>query len=286
MHYGVKHNIPVICWESVQQAWTVGRPLLDYLRDRYCVPNGYRIAHLFINAASFGNAQHRKRYFFLAYKDDKLFNIVKPNIPDRHSTVRDVLNTVVQVDEPHVSMFKGDYSPDSFMKRPPDDVACMPVLPQGRDMNWMGRNMLEELRAVSPKYGQTWDLRTSDMPFSMHCIQRLHPDKFMPVISGSAGRFVHPDHDRPITVRECAKLMGWGDIVPCGPNPIGQIGKGICPEVGKWLAEQVMLYLDDHWKDDWESSYDDKTGRWNGDYFSDRPVEKKFDLTRYCPEKP
>ena len=86
--YGVRANIPVLCWESVQQAFTTGRPLLNKLRDELFVPAGYRILHMLLNAATFRNAQHRKRYFFVAYKENLHFPIAVPDLPARHTTVK------------------------------------------------------------------------------------------------------------------------------------------------------------------------------------------------------
>lgn len=292
--YGIKNEYPLICWESVQQAMSVGRPLLDYLRDEMFVPNGYRIAHLMINAATFGNAQHRKRYFFMAYKADRNFNINPPDVVPRHTTVGDVIlipELLERDAQPARFTKKTRYSPDSYIWKTEEEERIIKVFPQGVDMNTFARHRLEIVRHYFPKAARQWDRRTSEMPFSMHCLHRLDPEYYCPVISGSAGRFLHPTLDRSITVREAARLMGWpADVVPIGDNPYGQIGKGVCPEVGTWLAQQALHYLNNDWgQDDWESSYDDRRGEWNGtDYTGHeiKPPEKTFDLTRYAPQKP
>ena len=280
MHYGIRNNIPVICWESVQQAWSVGRPLLDHIRDTMCIPNGYRIAHLFINAATFGNAQHRKRYFFVAYKSDKNFNIVPPQVVPQHATVWDKIECLQDL---KVEMKKHPRQPDHHWHSPRSEI--IQHIPQGYDLNKIGHKCPEILEKV-PYFHDLWENRTSDLPFSLHSLCRLSKDGYMPVISGSSHRYVHPLLDRTLTIRECARLMGWpDDITPIGDNPFGQIGKGICPEIGVWLAEQVKLYHEDHWKEqDWESSYDDKKGEWVGRH--DPGQEKIFNLTRYAPGKP
>ena len=54
--FGIHAGFDLIAFESVQQAYTVGRPLLDILRDDLFVPNHYRIAHLFVNTAEIGRA--------------------------------------------------------------------------------------------------------------------------------------------------------------------------------------------------------------------------------------
>lgn len=277
MHYGIRNNIPIICWESVQQAWSVGRPLLTHLSETLCKPNGYRVAHLFINAATFGNAQHRKRYFFVAYKADKNFNIKPPQVVQPHATVWDKIGGM---DYP-VQKVKHPMQPDHHWDTPRPEI--IPYIPQGFDLNKIGHQR-PELFENCEYYKTQWENRASDLPFSLHSLCRLKADGYMPVISGSSQRYVHPFEDRTITVRECARLMGW-DIAPKGPNPFGQIGKGVCPEIGVWLAEQAKLWHEDHWGDeDWESSYCDKTGMWVGRHNPGQ--EKIFNLTRYAPEKP
>lgn len=289
-HYGVKHDYQLVCWESVQQAMTVGRELLDYLRDKIFVPNGYRIAHLMLNAASFGNPQHRKRYFFMAYKADKPFNIKPPPLLERHATCGDVLfrDDLLKTDV-QFSRFgkKSIYGPDHANDKTDDEWRVMPHLPQGWDLNRFAREKYDVLERVSAKYARTWRERSSDMPFSMHSLMRVRGDGFMPVISSSASRFVHPTLDRTLTLRELSLLMGWPEgVTPLGEMPIGQIGKGIVPAVGTWLAEQAKLYLEDSWGgEDWESSYYKSTQQWHGED-SHSKVEKSFLMTDYCPEKP
>lgn len=283
--YGVQHGYNVIAWESVQEALSVGRELLDYLRDSLFVPNGYRIAHLRLNAASFGNAQNRKRYFFVAYKDDKNFNIIPPKTPERHTTVGDVLSQFEHIDARPVRFRKNTpYGPDSYMDWNDKIKEQAKLVPQGFDLNRLARERPDLLTRESQV---TWEYRLSNMPFSAHAIYRLHKDGYMPVISGSAERFIHPHYNRGLTMRELSALMGWPEgVYPVGDSPIGQIGKGICPEVGAWLAEQVKLYLEDHWGDeDWESSYNHKKGVWEG-RVTHGFAEKTFNLTSYCPPKP
>lgn len=291
-NFGVEAGFEVICWESVQQAFSVGRELLDYLRDTIFIPNGYRLAHLFINAASFGNAQHRKRYFFLAYRDDKTFNIKPPRVlPERHTTVGDVLCTPEMLNrkvEPW--NFKDlDYHPDCYRRPCAAVYDIIPHMPKGYGLNTMGRRRLEVLEQYAPDMADKWHERTSNMPFSMHDAYRLNDTYVCPVVAGDSYRFVHPTLDRPLTIRELSTLMSW-PIFPIGDQPFAQLGKGIVPDVGEWLTEQVVLYLDDHWNgEDWESSYNDREGEWVGkDFTGDdtRPPEKIFNLTRYCPQKP
>lgn len=270
----------VIVWESVQQAYSVGKPLLDYLVKEVFEPKHYRVAHVFINAASFGNAQQRKRYFFVAYRDDRNFNIVPPDISSYYNTVHGAIGHLKDR-ETHAGKLYGDheYDFDTYVDLSDDEWAVVPHLPNGWCMNIFAKY---RTHLLPPRMMTTWKLRASDMPFSMHCIGRINYNRPSPTIHSSACRMIHPELDRPLTVGELATIMGWPDI-PVGSAPSAQIAKGVVPDVGQWLAEQAILCIDNHWgKDDFESSFNDNTGEWEGrDCESERPLEKVFNMTKF-----
>jgi site-specific DNA-cytosine methylase len=288
--FGIAQDFDLICWESVQQAWTIGRPLLTYLKDNYFLPAGYRVAHLFLNASSFGNAQQRKRYFFVGYKADRNFNVVPPTLLPRQKLVKDVLGPMMRRKTNAVKYIE-DYDENSWVVTSPEEAKVIASLPEGWCLNSMARHQYDELKALSPAFAQRWDRRCSDMPFSMHGVSKLRWEWNCPTMFSSCVRLIHPKLNRPITVGECAALMGWPDgMYPRGRNPFPQIVKGICPEVGVWLAEQAKLYLDDSWgNDDWDTAWNDQTQRWEGYDYTDavtKPDEKVIDLTKYVPPFP
>ena len=284
--FGIKHNLELISFESVQQAYSVGKQLLNILRDDLFIPNGYRIAHLFVNTAAEGNAQKRRRYFFVAYKDDRNFNVVIPRLPKYRVTVGDVLS---QVDgHPHEGKLYGHdvvYDADTYVELTPDEKALVPYLKQGDNFNNFARNNEDLLEEACPFYYEKWLTRTSNIPFSLHCPTRLKWDGHCPTIASTSARLIHPIEDRPITVGEAAALMGWPiGFIPSGPDPIGQIGKGVVPATGKWLAEQIKLYFEDYWgNEDFESTYDHHRDAWVGSLDVKGAKEKIFRLTNYLP---
>lgn len=282
--YGIEHKFPVIIWESVQQAFSTGRPLLDKLRDEHFVPAGYRIAHLLLNAASFGNCQQRKRYFFVAYKrENGPFNISPPDIDGHLHSVYDAIwkKRMRQCREGVVWSKDAEYDEDCYARLTPDEKVVVPLLPNGMCLNEFARWQFDDLPQA---FKNTWTLRDSNMPFSMHCIGRTQWLRPSPTLHSSASRFIHPTADRPLSIGELATIMGWPQI-PVGPNPIGQIAKGIVPAVGTWLAEQVGYHLSGAWgKDDYESSYNAHKCEWIGDG-SVGKEEKVFNLTAYCGQK-
>lgn len=268
----------IIVWESVQQAYTTGRPLLDDIIRTHFVPNHYRIAHCFISSASFGNAQNRKRYFFVAYRDDRNFNISPPSLGLYQPCLYDAIWDLRDNKTTEFSARDEEYGFDSYLKLTPDEKSVVPILPHGYCLNAMGRFHVDQL---PEKFQWMWKYRKSEMPFSMHGIYRIPWRCFSPTLHSSACRFIHPDHDRPLTVGECATIMGWEGFIPKGRQPVAQIAKGVVPQIGTWLAEQARDYLNDEWGDeDFESTYRAVDGEWVGGD-SNGALEKVFDMTEY-----
>jgi site-specific DNA-cytosine methylase len=176
---------------------------------------------------------------------------------------------------------KSEYDADSFHKLREADRQLVKLLRQGQGIYDVDENSLPEI------YKEAWNRRVSNIPFGLHRVRRLHSDRSCPVIFSSSLNYVHPVFDRPLTVREMALLMGWPeDITPVGEHPVGQIGKGIVPAVGSWLAAQMRLSIEGAWgDDDFESTYDHKKRRWTGETDTSSRVEKVFNLLQYRPRE-
>lgn len=271
-----------LIWESVQQAYTgSGKELCDYLVREIFAPKNYRVAHLLLNAASFGNTQQRKRYFFVAYRDCYRFNVEPPIIEPYYPVLADAIwsqrNRKTRAEE----LWRDDieYDRDCYQELSEHDTYILPNLPSGWSLQTMAKY---GYHLLSDRHKRKWDERESELPFSLHGITRLTWLRPCPTLHSSACRFIHPSLHRPLTAGELAIIMGWPEgSCPVGKSPAAQIAKGICPAVGTWLARQVELSYKNHWSsDDWESSYDDTTSQWEGrDTSGER--EKRYDLTRY-----
>ena len=284
--FGMHAGFDLIAFESVQQAYTVGRPLLNILRDELFVPKHYRIAHLFVNTAAEGNAQKRRRYFFVAYRDNKNFNVMCPNLPKYRVTVGDVLKPLLNRKTTEDKIWKADhYTADTYMRFNDREKAMIPLLQQGESYHCVARKRPEELEKASPYHYEKWICRTSEVPFSLHAPTRLKWNGHCPTIASNFSNNIHPTLNRPVTVREVATLMGWPkDFIPVGDQPIPQIGKGVVPATGAWIGEQIKLYLSNEWgNEDFSSSYNHHTGQWVGENHTDKPIEKVFNMTNYLP---
>jgi len=289
--FGIRANLDLISFESVQQCYTVGRELLDVLVGKLHA-NRYRVVHLFVNTAAEGNAQKRRRYFFVAYRNDRNFNVMMPDLPKYRTTVGDVLDRPeFQNRLVHEGKLYGktntNYDRDTYVNLSPLEKELIPYLHQGQSFNDFARNNENDLKRLSSAYFEKWKHRTSEIPFSLHSPTRLKQNGHCPTISSTSTRLIHPTKSRPLTVSEIAAMMGWPkSFIPVGPNPIGQIGKGVVPATGEWFAEQVKLYLENYWDDeDFESNYNHRVKRWIGNEFTktNGPIEKVFRLTDYLP---
>lgn len=152
---------------------------------------GYKVDHKVRNAADFGVAQRRKRLILLAGRRRA---IPFPNPSATRRTVRDLL---ADLPTPGSS---GDAIHDIGEQR--------------------SKVVLDRIRAV-PKNGGS---RTAlgDEQLTCHTkvegfydvYGRMHWDQIAPTITSgcvnpSKGRFLHPDEDRAITLREAALLQGF-----------------------------------------------------------------------------
>lgn len=312
----------IVCFESVQQLGSVGRPLLQHLVETY--GQGYRVAELYHCATQFGNAQHRARVVFMLY-DEKLqcpalevtermlwFNRLPAGSPPwpldpkgnpRHITLGDVLHDPLLLETPatlldakpseHLGwndvvekspvippMCGGDGPDDrlmnhySFMLVDPDDTRAhiWAQLAPGTSLN----DLSDEQLAVSRRHLET---RMRGSGFSLHATRRPHPDKACPVIYSASGHYLHSIFNRPLSVRECMRLMGLpDDFVIVGSDQIAQLGKGVTCQVGEWLGALCAAMLaGEHRVDDpgtpWEIFRLDKVEGW----VPDRPkIEKPF----------
>ena len=76
---------------------------------------------------------------------------------------------------------------------------------------------------------------------------KLCPDDIAPTVMGSR-RFIHPFEDRPLTVREQARLMGFPDShVFHGPkdSQFNQVGEAVPPPLARAIATEVARRLAD-----------------------------------------
>lgn len=272
---------PVIALESVNQAYSTGSALFAAYTEHARL-KGYRVAHVFVNGATFGSAQQRRRYFYILYPADKQFNVNLPKISSYYPVLYDVIGHVRERAVEPWDRRSADYHRDSYPLLSADDQHVIPSLPTGWNLNTLAEY---DSAAVTDKHRKKWAGRYSNMPFSMHSVSRCSWLRPCPTLQSSSTRLIHPWHDRPFTVGELSMLMGWGDKIPVGRDPVAQLAKGVVPAVGQWLAEQCLACLDDAWNgEEWTTRYDRKNGQFDGEDSRDM-LEKVIDVSGYVGQQ-
>jgi site-specific DNA-cytosine methylase/2-polyprenyl-3-methyl-5-hydroxy-6-metoxy-1,4-benzoquinol methylase len=212
-------------WESVQQAFTVGREFVDELTAR-ATDLGYSATYVLHNSQYLGVAQRRKRFFCVFHKVK--FDLEVPSWKSINCDV--VLNRI----------------------------------PEGElgDLTGSGKTCeryVQMLGAVAPGEAlvKAWD-RWSE---SSGGVERNHLGhvKGRPAFvirRAKAGvpasvvmhEMVHPTEDRFMTIKELAALCGFPLSYkwPEKMVDVGFISRGVCPPVGEWLAKNVRRCLEEN----------------------------------------
>lgn len=218
---------------------------------------GYTISVQKLNVANFGVPQLRKRVVALA----SLYGDPGPLVPLRHAwsapgshratqgrdlprtpTVDDVLQ-----DLPIPTAEAGSLSDHRVPSISPLDLERMRRLKQGQMM----RDLPAELQHAS--YRRRANRRVADgVPTEKRGgapsgIRRLRGDEPSRAITSAASReFIHPSQDRPLTLRECARLQTFPDDYRfCGTASERQtlIGNAVPPRFAYELAMHAAKHL-------------------------------------------
>lgn len=205
--------------ESVTQAYTTGRPLIDELTKRALLL-GYSVTHLFVDASWFGLPQRRRRFFIVAHRAARLttggLNWAPP------PTVGEVLR---EVDEP------GHH------------VECKPhaaLMPHTRP----GEGLSTAWERLNPPETRRRGARGQVIGRPSFKDGRLHPDRTMGAYLGDA--YLHPTENRRLGINEARALGGYPPDFQLGGDPRGWgslLARAVMPPVGRWLAERVASTL-------------------------------------------
>lgn len=207
----------VWAWESVPPAYTRGRPLVRELTRR-ALDLGYSVTFVLHNAMYCGTPQHRRRFFMVAH-DVAL---------DWEADFRD---------PPTVTEMLARYPASN-----PNHVP-MPTKAQLRFLRFVrqGENLRTARERYVERYGEKRARAVKKTGFSL---RRLRADRVAGAMISS--RFLHPTEPRYLTVGEMLHFSGFPLDYRLSGNPHAQaseIGRGVMPPVGAWLARIVAAGL-------------------------------------------
>ena len=259
-----------VIFESVQAAGRQGRGMMRRLHAELCELTGepYRMTHLFMSGASVGAAQIRKRYFFVATREDSLFGIVPP-VVDRVATYGDAIGDLV-----HLELgadFQPNDAPPTWFSEPlvfqqqgeqggwisdhvvPEDrwlKMCQELIPHWR----LGENEDDAMRRfveTEGRWPETWrekEIQRSLNNTGFSKTVRVRPEKPGYVIAGDGGYgFIHWERPTFLTVREVARLMGFPDAIQWGwlkpMHAYSYLGKQVPVQSWNWALKQVIDHL-------------------------------------------
>jgi DNA (cytosine-5)-methyltransferase 1 len=193
---------------------------------------GYIVHQTIYNAASFGVPQERFRSLVIAMKKDFLLPDVLLTEPDQYITVKQTIGNLPKVapgkqcltDRYHISANHRE-STIQTIKAVPKDGGNRPI--------GVGPKCLDKIKGFSDVYGRLYWNRPS--------ITITHYAR-----NPASGRFVHPEQDRGLTIRETALLQSFpkGFIFKGSFDSIfKQIGEAVPPKMACAVAANVFIEL-------------------------------------------
>lgn len=194
--------------------------------------NGYQVSQAIYNAASFSVPQERFRALVMGMR--KPFLLPKPQTinPAEFSTVRDAIGHLPPVEA-------GQITPDDPLhksaKHRPSTIDTIRSIPKdgGSRPPGIGPACLDRVKGFYDVYGR--------LAWNKPAITVTHYAR-----NPASGRFVHPEQDRGLTIREAALLQGF----PYGYRFHGsfdsvfkQIGEAVAPPFALGVATNCAIEL-------------------------------------------
>lgn len=190
---------------------------------------GYEVTHVVLNASNFGVAQYRERSFTFASK----IGIPKVKTVRRRLTVRDAVNGLSVLpngENNHYAPAPTPLAMERIRLVPPegDKRDIMRLAPHLAPKSWL---------TTTSEATDVWGRMSWDSPANTLRACFLHPSK---------GRYLHPDQDRVISLREAARIHsipdGW--FFKGTPYQVArQIGNSVPFNLGRAVARAVIELL-------------------------------------------
>lgn len=272
VEYAARVNPLIAVFESVQQAYTQGRPLMQNLRALLEARTGqqWHMYHVLHNAYCVGGCAVRRRYFIVFSRIP--FGVERFEF-DQYPTLWDAIGDLEDVNEntwasqpygkakpswwsaplrnPHGTVDGFTWRNTPLSRRAWSLLDYTYWLPD-EPLSYLARRVYKKTGTLPSPY---WDaftekLVSTDFAMGFNQMMRWNPDSPSRVITGAAPQLVvHPTQNRLLTLRECARIMGFPDDWRIEPlkdisNTPAIWGKGITTAAGRWISTWVAQAID------------------------------------------
>jgi site-specific DNA-cytosine methylase len=273
IEYTARIKPQILIMESVRQAYTGGRPLMQRLRAKLEDLTGlrYDLYHVMQDAIELGGAARRPRYFMVLSRVP--FGVEYPTI-HRKPLLRDVWSDLAgsaltwqsqpyrrpptfwsETARQNSTTFDGHMNHTGVPIERAMDLMALANENGGWPAGWSISRVAQHTYETVGRLPKSWDhmipkLLTKKWHMGFASITRWDADRRGRVIMGSALDMVlHPWEDRTITHREAARVMGFPDdwrILPLRgqSNLRATWGKGITVICGRWIGDWCRAALD------------------------------------------
>lgn len=262
--YAGRCDPEIVIFESVQQAFTGGRELMQGLRAKVEEVSGhsYDLIHVLHNGYGLGGCALRPRYFWVASRVPfgvELPELKKEDLPVLRDAIGDLEDLDLQwEDQPYAhepaAWAKDKRRDDGYVDGHVywDTPNTERIVELTTGITWdEGENLDTVARRFHERYGtvpESWTpglvkaALARDFDFGFHQPYRWKYDQPARTITGSSSQHaLHPTEARMLTARECARIQGFPDEWRMSPlADHGGLfmwwGKGIAVSCGKWIA--------------------------------------------------
>jgi DNA (cytosine-5)-methyltransferase 1 len=222
--------------------------------------NGYSIIKGVLSAMAFGVPQKRMRFVIMGIRKEIAKSIVLPNGIFNDTNFRTVEDAIKDIENETVAMDIEDGNKGIKLSKAPKIISELGR--QLRDSSYLYNHISTRTTPVAMKrfkmirQGKNFHslpekLKTtySDTKRTQNTIYlRLKYDEPSgTVVNVRKSMWIHPVHDRALSIREAARLQTFPDsFVFCGTkdSQYQQIGNAVPPLLARALAEHLCSYLD------------------------------------------
>lgn len=245
----VMENVPELVRGSKEKYWNRTYEILKQ--------GGYLVDYDILNAADYGVPQRRNRAIILARKGGRKVNLPSPTVNEHH-TVRDAISHLPSI-EP------GKTHPSDPMHRAPNHtqriIEMLDLIPNDGG-SWM--DIPEEHQDEYWLDSMKKRAKNGDLGSFCDTYGRMHWDRPAGTVTRksstpSCGRYVHPEQNRNITVREAAVLQSFPEDWDFeGPfiSWYEQNGNAVPPKLANEIAEQIKSLIPVREKGERQATFD------------------------------